>query len=86
MDSKVCPKNISYVLKVVKYIIPGSQKQSQIRFFPNDAAPEKGTLKTLFSEEKYRRENVVLQLLNFDENDVRVVKEVPILKAYLVNI
>ncbi len=43
-------------------------------------------MKHLFGDDTFKKENVVLRLLHFEENQVKVVKEVPILKAYLVNI
>jgi len=63
MDAKVCPQNISYVMKVVKYIIP--EQDQPIRHFKEGCEPTTTKMKYLFGEPIFKKENVVLQLLHF---------------------
>jgi len=58
LDAKVCPKNIKFVLKVVKYIVP--TRSTPVRMFKEDQPPMITTMQSLFSNTKFKNENVVL--------------------------
>ena len=90
LDAKICPKKIEYVLKVVKYIIPADEQKIKTFMQENNGEPIEESMAELYEDNEelqqhYKTQNVVLKLIH-QTNILTVVKEVPIVNAYKVNI
>ena len=88
LDAKIYPLDTKYVLKVLKYAIPKSQKK--IMTYTLDGPPQVSTHDELYSDDQYDGLNCVLQLQkhihgvqskNMASTNVELIKTVVIYKA-----
>ena len=61
LDAKIYPVNIDYCIKVVKHSLPNPDQV--VKYYKSGEVPEDKTIGELYSEGKYDKENVVLQLI-----------------------
>ena len=91
-DAKVYPKNLNFVLKAVKYILPADDEYMirEIRKNPNLEAGELEVEDKNISEsyvgDKYLPHNCVLQLMKQEGKNLHVTCEVPIINSKKVDI
>jgi hypothetical protein len=85
LDSKVVPTKPNQVIKVMKYIIP--KHGTDLRVYEVDKDPEVIEMNKFFSTKVFEYKNVVFQLFEFqDKQGIKMIKEVPVFDAYVVNI
>ena len=61
LDAKIYPKNVNYILKVIKYSIPNQRQR--VNNFEVDKDPVETSMSELFKDGKYHQQNVVLELI-----------------------